>query len=106
MEKKATFVKRIKGGFNYATHKKDNDILVYHYRGREYLIEDIPFYQQEAFYWKNSHYAEQRRIDSIIEQEERNKNKEYDYKKTADFALDELWAYCEGKPSIYDEEGK
>lgn len=104
MEYKAKFIKRIKGGFNYATHKKDNDILVYRCRGREYEIEDIPFYQQEAFYWKNSHHAEQSRIDSIIEEEERNKNQEYDYKKTADFALEQLCAYCEGESSIYDEE--
>lgn len=98
---RAFFIRREKGNGDYVYCY---DTLVYNYRGREYEIEDIPAYKQPSFYWKDSHQQEQRRIDSIIEEEERNKNQEYDYKKTADFALDELWAYCEGKPSIYDEE--
>lgn len=95
---RAFFIRREKNNDVYCY-----DILVYNYRGMEYEIEDIPAYKQPFFYWKDSHHVEQSRIDSIIE-EEKNKNQEYDYKKTADFALDELWAYCEGKPNIYDEE--
>ena len=69
--KKATFIKRIKSGYDWRGRKRGNDILVYSYRGHEYEIEDIPAYQQPAWYFRQQHNEEQRRIDNLIE----NKNK-------------------------------
>lgn len=51
--------------------KKENDILVYSYRGYEYDIEDIPKWEQEAWYFQNAHAFEQQRIDMIIENKQR-----------------------------------
>lgn len=84
---KAKFIKRLKGGYKYG--KKENDLLVYEYRGHEYMIEDIPPYKQEAWYFKNEHWAEQTRIDKIIESENRQNN---DKKEciSVDEAIDEL----------------
>lgn len=65
---KATFVKRLKAGYKYG-RKQGNDILVYSYRGHEYEIEDIPAYQQPAWYFKQQHSEEQKRIDRLIEEE-------------------------------------
>lgn len=88
MKYKAKFVKRLKGGYNYITKKKDNDILVYEYRGNEYNIEDIPPYKQEAWYFPNAHRWEQEQIDKAIENTEKNKNKLQDEKP---INLDEIW---------------
>lgn len=65
---KAKFIKRIKGGYRYG--KKQNDILVYSYRGREYDIEDIPAYKRPAWYFQNAHEEEQKIIDRIIDCED------------------------------------
>lgn len=86
MEYKAKFVKRLKGGYNHITKRKNNDILVYKYRGHEYDIEDIPPYQQEAWYFQNVHREEQSRIDRLIEDEEQRKNA-----NTERISFDEQW---------------
>lgn len=86
MEYKARFIKRLKCGYNYITKRKNNDILVYEYRGHKYNIEDIPLYQQEAWYFQNAHSYEQSRIDRLIEDEEKRKDD-----KTEHISFDEQW---------------
>lgn len=86
---KATFVKRLKGGYKYG--RKQNDILVYTYRGYTYDIEDIPAYQREAWYFKNAHAWEQARIDAIIS----DKSNVSAESEPAEIGLDYFFTLCQ-----------
>lgn len=85
---KAKFIKRLKGGYKYG--KKQNDILVYEYRGYEYDIEDIPKWEQPAWYYQNAHFDEQSRIDKIILEKNKKSNKE-----TKEFDINEIFEMLE-----------
>ena len=64
---KAEFVKRLKAKKSFKRYQEQYDILVYRYRGIEYYIDDIPQYKQPAWYMKNAHREEQRRIDLLLD---------------------------------------
>lgn len=96
---KATFVRKYYG-HGYDAHMV---YLDYSYRGHEYTVYENLARGNEPLAWQ--HRNEQNRIDMLIEQEEREKNREakpYRYEDTADYAFDQFLRYAEGEPSIFD----
>lgn len=97
--RKATFVGKYYGR-GYDAHMV---YLVYSYRGHEYTVYENLAQGNRPLAWQ--HRDEQSRIDQLIEQEEKEKNaqlKPCRYEDTAQYALDQLYNFLDGKPSDFD----
>ena len=78
-------------GYHYPRYKNENKTGTYRYRGREYIVEFYPSYREpvgESV--SEQHRREQARIDREIEEPESH---EIVYERSADKALDALWAF-------------
>lgn len=96
--RKATFVRKYYGS-GYDSHMV---YLDYNYRGHEYTVYENLLHGNRPLAWQ--HRDEQSRIDRLIEREELEKNaepKSCRYEDTAQYALDQLYNFLEGKPSVY-----
>ena len=97
--RKATFVRKYYGQ-GYDAHMV---YLDYEYRGHEYTVCENRAKGNAPLSWQ--HRSEQARIDQLIEQEERDKNAKLEpcrYEDTAQYALDQLYNFFDGEPSVFD----
>lgn len=98
--RKATFVRKYYG-HGYDAHMV---YLDYMYRGHEYTVEENLLQGNRPLAWQ--HRDEQSRIDRLIEQEERGKEREAEasrYEDTAQYAFDQFYKFLNGEPSDFDQ---